>query len=311
MTDAVFEQLYYLSFSQESSDVVIPRILQTFCIALSLDGAALTQRVAGESKQITAYGKPISHHAQKYEVVNRFGNVIGELLIDLNTRGSFTPEQQRMVRAFINQLAHLLERLNPPHEEICFSEEVSKYKDLLVKDKLTGVFNRYHFEETIEELERENSYPLSVIIVDIDGLKIINDFLGHKYGDMAIIEAAELLKNTFRKGDFIARIGGDEFVILLPHTRYKLAEMRSKALLENLRAYNKTSNFPPLSYSIGVAETCGAETIRETLHKADLRMYEKKQRNALKYNHFLRTRCAAIREKEQLKLKHGTIALEV
>ena len=85
-------------------------------------------------------------------------------------------------------------------------------------DKLTCVYNRRFFEEELRRLDTERNLPLSIIMGDVNGLKLINDSFGHSIGDKVLIKTAELIKKACRSDEIVARLGGDEFVIILPKT---------------------------------------------------------------------------------------------
>jgi diguanylate cyclase (GGDEF)-like protein len=118
-------------------------------------------------------------------------------------------------------------------------------------DQLTGVKNRRYFEEALLTYDTEEFYPLALIIVDINGLKLTNDAFGHLVGDRLLIEASEVLKNEVRNQDTIARIGGDEFVIILPNTELHEAKYLSERLSRLLLA--RSIEGLPISASFGQA----------------------------------------------------------
>lgn len=96
------------------------------------------------------------------------------------------------------------------------TEEHIKY--LSRHDSLTGLYNRMYFEEMLKEIDTKENIPISVIFGDLNGLKLTNDIFGHTAGDELIKKAAKILKSVCRDQDIIARVGGDEFIVLLPNT---------------------------------------------------------------------------------------------
>ena len=91
-------------------------------------------------------------------------------------------------------------------------------------DMMTGLYNRSFFEEELKRLDAKRQLPLSIIIGDIDGLKLVNDTLGHRKGDQLIVKVAGIIKKACRTEDIVCRWGGDEFAILLPKTDTETAE---------------------------------------------------------------------------------------
>lgn len=85
-------------------------------------------------------------------------------------------------------------------------------------DKLTGLYNRMYFEKALNNLDKEENLPISIVFGDVNGLKLTNDIFGHTIGDALLVKISEIMNKVFRKDDIIARIGGDEFVILLKQT---------------------------------------------------------------------------------------------
>lgn len=140
------------------------------------------------------------------------------------------------------------------------------------KDKLTGLYNREFFEEELSRLDSHRQLPMSVIMGDLSGLKLINDAFGHEMGDRALKRVAELMRKAFRKEDIISRVGGDEFVVLLPKTSEKTALSIVKRIKEDCVA--NPLEFIKISVSFGVAaKTSVEEDIHEMFKKAEDRMY--------------------------------------
>jgi len=142
-------------------------------------------------------------------------------------------------------------------------------------DYLTGLANRTAFSGAKKRYESAENQPLGVIICDVDGLKTVNDTLGHKYGDMLIQNVAEVLKQLKQDSYFCARIGGDEFIFLMPQTDMEQAHRFIEQVKEALA---KRVNLPfALSVSMGAAIKQGEEDLDEVISLADKRMYMDKK----------------------------------
>lgn len=144
-------------------------------------------------------------------------------------------------------------------------------------DQLTGLYNRAYFEVEMYRLESSREYPVTLVSIDLDGLKLINDTMGHKRGDEQLKAFSVLLKKIFRRSDIIARIGGDEIIIILPRTDEKTAAKLVKRIQHVADKYNADQAGFPLSFSVGIASSNGPEqSLEETFKKADDLMYKDK-----------------------------------
>jgi two-component system, cell cycle response regulator len=143
-------------------------------------------------------------------------------------------------------------------------------------DTLTGLHNRTYFEAELERLRTSGPYPVSFIIADLDGLKPINDSLGHRVGDLLIQKAAQVIQNGTGADGTLARIGGDEFVIVLSATDDAQAHAGIARIVAALDTFNRRSPEFPLSFSLGAGTASGPETLDAALRQADMAMYEDK-----------------------------------
>ncbi len=150
-----------------------------------------------------------------------------------------------------------------------------KIEYLSFHDNLTGLYNRAFFEEELKRLERGRLLPISIIIGDVNGLKLINDAFGHNQGDLYLCKIAEILLECCRMEDIVARWGGDEFSILLPRTGKKVALKVIERIRE--KCSQVSCNNIPLSISLGASEkTENEHDIRDLLVEAEDYMYKRK-----------------------------------
>lgn len=171
---------------------------------------------------------------------------------------------------------------------------------LFYKDKLTGLYNKTYFEEELSRLDTKRQLPISLIMGDINGLKLINDAFGHSMGDRALKKAAEIMVNSFRDEDIISRVGGDEFVILLPMTTEKTA-------LEIVERVKRKCENNPLEY-IKINISFGAAT--KTFFDEDINKVYKKAENRMYFNKLKESKEAKLSMIEFLKKRLEKITYE-
>jgi diguanylate cyclase (GGDEF)-like protein len=161
-------------------------------------------------------------------------------------------------------------------------KQAEQLESLVLTDNLTSIYNlrglNLHGEQKLLDARRNNT-PLSVLVFDLDDLKVVNDQQGHEIGSKLIQTFANVLNNNFRSNDIVARVGGDEFVVITPE---KLAEVNKtlKRFAQVIFEINKFTKQPySISYSVGIAELQHnrTEDINDLINIADHRMYEAKK----------------------------------
>jgi diguanylate cyclase (GGDEF)-like protein len=162
-------------------------------------------------------------------------------------------------------------------------EAQERLTHLAMTDDLTGLHNRRGFlvygSKTLAEAARHQK-ATAVLYVDIDGLKRVNDAFGHEAGTTLILGAADVLKNSFRAADVLARIGGDEFVALAAVSRQDADTIMTR-LTWHLDKFNATAGLPyQLALSVGMAhmEPDRGKSLEDLVREADAVMYEQKRR---------------------------------
>lgn len=155
------------------------------------------------------------------------------------------------------------------------TEEQLKY--LSLKDNLTGLYNRAFFEREMARLEGNRCATMGMIVCDVDGLKLVNDTLGHHVGDALLIAAAKVIMKSFREDDVVARVGGDEFAVLLPNSNVITVEKGCQRIRAAVDRYNEANPQLPLSISLGFATSEASFISMSDLYKeADNNMYREK-----------------------------------
>jgi diguanylate cyclase (GGDEF)-like protein len=175
----------------------------------------------------------------------------------------------------VNEREKLLQRVKDSEEN---------FRSLSLQDELTQLHNRRGFEFLVDQqfkIVNRKKKKLLLLFLDVDNMKWINDNLGHKEGDEALIDTANILKMHIRKADILARIGGDEFVAIINDTSHALPEIISQRLEESLQNHKeeRTRRYN-LSFSVGFAwyDPASPCSIEALLDQADRNMYENKQK---------------------------------
>ncbi|MDF2570145.1 MAG: rpfC 2 [Sporomusa sp.] len=152
-------------------------------------------------------------------------------------------------------------------------------------DSLTGLYNRNYFEQEINRISTGRYNPIGFISIDVDGLKLVNDNLGHGAGDTLLTTVGQIIKKSFHHGDTAVRLGGDEFAVLMLVTDVLSVQKACQKLGEQIVEYNIKNSTIPVSISIGwsVGNLGCDNSIHEFIEKVDNLMYAEKEGNRLKY----------------------------
>lgn len=189
------------------------------------------------------------------------------------------PFQKEVVLARVNTHLKLNEtqnKLKKTNDEL--KNLLKEVKYLSFHDEMTGLYNRRYFENEMSRLAGSRELPITILISDLDNLKKINDNYGHDLGDTYIKAAASILENSIRAEDIAARIGGDEFAVILSGSGCEAAKAIKSRIKKNIENYNKKNNLAAnLEISIGYAVKTEVEEDITTLFKrADQMMYDDK-----------------------------------
>lgn len=198
-----------------------------------------------------------------------------------------------------------------------FSYEITdrkKYESSILylsyNDALTGLYNRRFYSERIVELKDDMFNPVSVILCDINGLKIMNDAFGHTAGDDLLIEVSNLLKQTFSDKGYVCRIGGDEFVVFLPNTQLHSAQYYIEKMKRSLE--KKSLHGMSISVSFGVSVKGDQEDIHEVLRIVEEQMYKNKLFEVTSHrSESIKTILNTLHEKNPREEKHSKRVSEI
>ncbi len=262
--------------SYESENLRCWQISGTFCEG-RLQGEFAKK--FGDCQKCRVYKKAIEKDVV-FQIGEDFNNLMFHLkLKEDSLRNSIltSEEKNRKLLSLNRKVNRLVKQLDAKNTQL---------RDLSVKDGLTGLYNYRYFSTTLQDQynqARRYSYPLSLIMIDIDYFKAVNDTYGHQFGDTVLIQLASILANHIRDTDIVARYGGEEFVIILPHTdlddAYRLAEKLRK--LASSHVFTVKDKALSITISLGLSaypddkKTIKAESL---VNYADKALYQAKEK---------------------------------
>lgn len=249
----MFALLLYVVMNVEMTAEILTTVSIVLITAL-LGSASTVVALLAYSEPVGAISKAMqnfSSHDYVPDLPDGYNDEIGELMA--NTQGA---------------LKKLHSMLHNMHE-------------LSIRDELTGLYNRRFFSEQADQLMiRASRYeePLTLIFIDIDNFKTVNDKFSHQIGDNALRQIANIMSDTARGSDLTARLGGDEFVIVFPNTPLTKARQLCERLRQNLEKHDWTVLLPglPITVSIGMAEAVENDSLERLMDRADQNMHKAK-----------------------------------
>ncbi len=190
-------------------------------------------------------------------------------------------------------------------EQHRFYEDQLKF--LSLHDQLTGLYNRAFFENELKRLEGSDAYPVVILSADLDGLRLINDTMGQKEGDRSLKICAELLKNLLEKDDVLARVGGDEFVALIPRAQSKTGEEIISLIRAEIENYNSGNDNLPINISLGFSVCWSkADSLENGLKQAINNMrLDKENRGESARTQVVKALLAALSERDYIANGHA------
>ncbi len=170
--------------------------------------------------------------------------------------------------------------------DITARKKAEAYLEYLGKhDVLTKLYNRSFYVEELNRLDRKGPWPVTIIMIDLDGLKTANDQMGHSAGDALLRRLGEVLGKLIEKPAHAARIGGDEFAVLLPGSDAQAGQLVVDSIRKLVELNNQFYSGAQLSLSIGAATSRDGERMDSLLKRADQRMYDAKRERYLEAGH--------------------------
>ncbi len=268
------------------ADASIEELYRSYCSEFSLEKQQsireASQNVLGSIRQQAEAVRAHSHEfggQLEQSASNMNGQTDAGVLRDIIAQ---LHGETAAVASSMHDLSHSLERSQEEIDELRCQLDNARAEALL--DPLTGVMNRRGFDKRMEEfygIARQKQLPLSLAVLDIDHFKLVNDSYGHLFGDRVIRGLAQILKANIKGRDTVARLGGEEFGLLLPETETEGAlalceKIRSTMAGSRIRRASNNQEIGGITVSIGVATLMPGEDRNAFFDRADQAMYAAK-----------------------------------
>jgi diguanylate cyclase (GGDEF)-like protein len=261
------------------TDTLIARVRQALEERIPVSFASTEVIVKSESHGLPSTENRYGLRHQVVALIEQAGRTAGLVLL-VREDPEFTSGERQVLTIVATQMSMLLDALNARQQ----------IRNLADTDDLTGVWNRRYFRrELANETERARTFrvPLSLLLFDIDDFKPINDGFGHTLGDVVLSELCGAVRETLRPTDTLARYGGDEFAVILPHTDKRAAGSVAERLLDRVRVLDIVADDETIvrcSVSIGIAELEDADRgVTDLIRRADEKLYDSKRQGKNRY----------------------------
>lgn len=255
-------------------------------LAIDFGGETSIKEIESFENNINLQVGNITESFESYHTIKEIKNVVFEKLVNIKGLVSLKKKEEvKKTKTAQENMKKLNQRINAVEKKAQkMSVKAKEYQKAALKDSLTGLFSRGAFDAKIKEsLENytTSKKEFSLIVFDVNKFKKINDTLGHIAGDKVLIKISECLEESFRKDDFIARYGGDEFVVIIENISKEMAMERIELFNKNLkkrRFVSKKHGEINLSVSAGTTTVIDKDTVETIIDRADKAMYDTKQK---------------------------------
>ncbi len=217
-----------------------------------------------------------SHFGRVLQKGDQINNSNHKLLISKNGVELYIEDSSAPIKDSRGNISGMILVFRDSTEKI---ERLKQVEYLSLHDHMTSLYNRKYMQDSIKRLDTKRNLPFSVIYMDVNGLKLVNDSLGHEMGDRLIISVANALKGMLRSDDIVGRIGGDEFLVLLPKTDIESTERVAERIESTVSDTKIGSLVPSVAFGCAV-KTEDDQSILETLKRAEALMYKGKLKSS-------------------------------